>query len=87
MRTHSTSTTRSTSPLDEHQEDPMAQAGQVGQEDQTTLTEDHTAQLFPPATSSLFAPLETSSQREYPLCSSTATEPELTPLSESFGFT
>src|SRR5712671_4000978 len=48
MRTHSTSTTRSTSPLDEHQEDPVAQAGQAGQEGQTTLTGAHTAQLFPP---------------------------------------
>src|SRR6266851_1092114 len=87
MRTHSTSMTRSTSPLDEHQEDPMAQAGQAGQEGQTTLTEDHTGQPFPPATSSLFSPPETSDRLGYPLCSLTATEPELTPLSKSFGFT
>src|SRR5229473_4187732 len=43
MRTHSISMIRSTLPLDEHQEDPMAQAGQAGQagqEGQMTLTED-----------------------------------------------
>jgi len=87
MRTHSISMTRSTLPLDEHQEDPMAQAGQAGQEDQTTLTEVHTGQLFPPDISSLSNPPETFDQLGYPLCSSTATEPELMPLSESFGFT
>ncbi len=65
----------------------MAQAGQVGQEDQTTLTGTHAVQLFPPLISFLSDPLETSDRLEYPPCSSTATEPELTPLSESFGFT
>src|SRR6266851_982098 len=69
MRTHSTSTIRSTLLLDEHQEDPMAQAGQAGQEGQTTLTGDHTGQSFPPATSSLFSPPETSGRLEYPLYS------------------
>ncbi len=65
----------------------MAQAGQAGQEDQTTLTEDHTVQLFPPLISFPSNPPETSDRREYPLCSLTATEPELTPLFESFAFT
>src|SRR6266851_2285268 len=86
MRTHSTSTTRSTLPLDEHQEGPMVQADQVGQEGQTTLMETHTGQLFLPPISSPSNPPETSDQLGYPLSSSTATEPELTPLSESFGF-
>src|SRR6266851_5340884 len=80
MRTHSTSTTRLTSPLDEHQGGPMAQAGQVGQGDQTIPTETHAGQLFLPPTLSLSNPLETLGQLGYPLSSSTATEPELTPL-------
>jgi len=87
MKTHSTSTTRSTSPLDEHQEVPTAQADQEDQGDQTTLMEAHTYQLFPPATSSLSNPPETLGPLGYLPYSSTATEPELTPLSESFGFT
>ena len=87
MRTHSTSTTRSTSPLDEHQEVPTAQAGQEGQGDQTIPTETHAGQLFLPPILSLSNPLETLDQPGYPLYSSTATEPELTPLSVNFGFT
>ncbi len=65
----------------------MAQAGQAGLEGQTTLTEDHTGQLFLPTISSLSNLPETLNRLGYPLYSSTATEPELTPLSESFGFT
>ncbi len=87
MRTLSISMTRLTSPLDGRQEDPMAQEGQEGQEGQTTPTEDHPDQLSPPVTSSLFSPPETSGWLEFPPYCSTATEPELTPLSESFGFT
>src|SRR5216683_604709 len=84
MRTLSISTTRLTSLSDERQEDPMAQEGQEGR---TTPTEDRPDQLFPPVTSSLFSPPETSGRLEFPPYYSTATEPELTPLSENFGFT
>jgi len=78
---------RSTSPSDEHQEDLTAQVGQEDQEGQTTLTAAHTSQLFLPAISSLSNPPETLDPLEYLPYSSMATELELTPLSESFGFT
>ena len=77
-----------TSPSGEHQEDPTAQGAQAGQGGQTILTGDHPGQpLFPPLILFPSNPPETSDQLGYPLSSSTATEPELTPLSESFGFT
>ncbi len=83
-RTLSISMTRSTLPLDEHQEDPPAQGAQVGQETQEILTEDHPdQQLFPPLISSPSSPPETLSQLEYPPCSSMATELEPTPSSEN----
>src|SRR6266853_1891079 len=44
MRTHSISVTRSTSPSDEHQEDPAAQGAQAVREVQTTPTEVQTNQ-------------------------------------------
>src|SRR5216683_1122069 len=65
MRTHSTSTIRLTSPSDGHQEDPMAQEDQAGQEGQTTLTEIPENQLFLPPISSLFSPPETSDRLEH----------------------
>ena len=80
--------TRSTSLSGEHQEDLTAQGAQAGPEGQTILTGDHPDQLlFPPLISFPSNPPETSDRLEYPPCSSTATEPELTPLSESFGST
>ncbi len=87
-RTHSISMTRSTLPLDEPQEDPMAQEVQAGPEGQTILTEDRSDQpLFPPLILFPSNPPETSDRLGYLPYSSTAIEPELTPLSESFGFT
>ncbi len=85
-RTHSISMTRSTSLSGEHQEDLTAQGAQAGQEDQMILTGDHTDHLFPPHTSFPSNLPETS---DWPGCLpyfSMETEPELTPLSESFGF-
>ena len=80
--------TRLTSPSGEHQKDPTAQGAQEGQEDQTTPTEDRPGHpLFSPLILFPSDPLETSNRLGYPLCSSTATEPELTPLSGSFEFT
>ncbi len=80
--------TRLTSPSGEHQEDPMAQGAQAGQEGQMILMEDHPDHpLFPPLILFPSNLPETSDWLGYPLCSSTATEPELTPLSENFGFT
>src|SRR5713101_2349744 len=66
-RTLSISMTRSTLPLDEHQEDPVAQGAQAGLEAQTILTEDHpNRQLFLPLISFLSNPTGTLSQLEYP---------------------
>ena len=78
--------TRSTSLSGEHQEDLMAQGAQADQGGQTILTEDHQS-LFPPLISFPSNPPEISDRPGYPLSSSTATEPELTPLSGNFTFT
>ena len=81
-RTLSISATRSTSPLDEHQEDPTAQGAQAGLEAQTILTEDPPDQRpYPPLISFPSDLPETSSRRGYPLYSSMVTEPEPTPSS------
>ena len=74
-RTLSISVTHSTSPSDEHQEDPPAQGAQAGQEARTILTEDHpNQQLFPPLILFPSSPPETLSWLEYPPYSSMATE-------------
>src|SRR6266851_9009755 len=80
MRTHSISVTRSTSPLDEHQEDPTAQEAPAGQEARTIRTEDHPDQQpYPLLILSPSTLPETSSRLGYHLSSLMATEPELTP--------
>src|SRR6266851_4135131 len=59
MRTLSISVTRSTSPSDEHQEDPTAQGAQVGQEAQTIPMGDHPGQQpYPPLISFPSTPSE-----------------------------
>ncbi len=74
--------TCSISPSDEHQEDPMAQGAQAGQEAQTTLTEDHPGQdPYPPLISFPSNLSGTSNQPEYPPYSSMATELRPTPSS------
>src|SRR6266851_2349278 len=87
-RTLSISVTCLISPSDEHQEDPMAQGAQAGQEAQTILTEDHPDQQpYPLLISFPSNPQEISNWPEYPLYSSMATEPELMPSSENSGST
>ncbi len=87
-RTHSISTTRSTSPSDEHQEDPAAQEGQEGQEDLETLLEDQMAQeQYPPLISFPSNPQETSNLQGYPHYCLTATELVQTPSSENSKYT
>src|SRR6266851_5478981 len=65
-RTLSISATRSTSPLDEHQEDPTAQGAQAGLEAQTILTEDPPdKQPYPPLISFSSNPPEISNWLGY----------------------
>ncbi len=80
--------TRSTLPLDEPQEDPMAQEVQAGPEGQTILTEDQSDQpLFPLLILFPSNPPEISDRPGCHPSSLMAIGLELTPLSESFGFT